>query len=139
MFAMKVVLALLIAVLCAIEVLLFAWLGISLFVPPGGSGEFTGINQLGYSLRALYLPFPTFVLCFVIVLVCYTPKNRKAFLGFACGLIVALATVFPVLIMTEGSKRPWHLIVNAVIAAVWTAVVLFLRLTGAEISFKTSA
>lgn len=84
----------------------------------------------------MYLPIPAFVVVFVVVLVCYTRENRKALISFACALIVALATVFPVLMMTEGdhSGRPWYLIINAIILVVWTTAIIFRRF----IFFETS-
>lgn len=135
--AMKVVLALVIAALSAIELVLLAWLVILLFVAPGGSAEFKGVHQFAYErLAEMYLPIPAFVVVFVVVLVCYTRENRKALISFACALIVALATVFPVLIMTEGDRsgRPWHLIINVVVLAVWTTAIIFRKF----ISFETS-
>lgn len=60
--AMKVVLALVIAALSAIELVLLAWLVILLFVAPGGSAEFKGVHQFAYErLAEMYLPIPAFV------------------------------------------------------------------------------
>jgi len=107
-----------------------------LFVAPGGSAEFKGIHQFGYEgLAEMYLPVPAFVITFVVVLVCYTRENRKAFVSFACALMVAIATVPLVLVMAEGDRRPWHLIVNAIVLAVWTTLIIFRRF----ISFETSS
>jgi hypothetical protein len=137
MFAMKVVLALLIAALSALELVLLAWLCILLFVAPGGSAEFRGIHQFAYEgLAEMYLPIPAFVIFFVVVLVCYTREKRKAFIGFACGLLVAITTSLLVAVFADSGsmRRPWHLILNAIILIVWTTAIIFRRF----ISFETS-
>jgi hypothetical protein len=136
MFAMKVVLALVIAALSAIELVLLAWLFILLFVAPGGSAEFRGIHQFAYQgLAEMYLPLPTFVVVFVVVLVCYTREKRKAFISFASGLLVAITTSLLVAVFADAGrlKVPWHLILNAIILAVWTTAIIFRRF----ISFET--
>jgi hypothetical protein len=135
--AMKVVLALVIAALSAIELVLLAWLFVLLFVAPGGSAEFRGIHQFAYQgLAEMYLPIPAFVVVFVVVLVCYTRENRKAFASFACALLVAIATSLLLAVFADvgQSGRPWHLIINAIVLAVWTTAIIFRRF----ISFETS-
>ncbi|HKV94613.1 MAG TPA: hypothetical protein VJW20_18860 [Candidatus Angelobacter sp.] len=140
---MKAVYALVIAALSTIELLLLAALCISLFVTPGGSGEFTGLNQFGYSLMALmFVPPPAFAIVCILVFKFYRPENQQAFKSFAWGLGVALVMVPLVSILTSRvrSALPWHLIANAVVLAAWTAVIVWQRLTHSKAeSLQTSA
>ena len=134
---MKVIVALVIAALSAIELVLLAWLVILLYVEPGGGGEFRGIHQLAYQLQAdMYLPIPAFTIVFVVVLVCYTREKRKAFISFACGLLVAITTSLLIALFADSGslRRPWHLILNAIILGIWTTAIVFRRF----ISFETS-
>lgn len=134
---MKVIVALVIAALSAIELVLLSWLVILLYVAPGGSAEFRGIHQFGYEgLAEMYLPIPAFVVVFVIVLVCYTREKRKAFINFACGLLVAITTSLLIAVFADSGslRRPWHLILNAIILAVWTTAIMLRKF----ISFETS-
>ncbi|HET9364892.1 MAG TPA: hypothetical protein VFP71_07815 [Candidatus Angelobacter sp.] len=138
---MKAVYALVIAALSTIELLLLTALCISLFVTPGGSGEFTGLNQFGYSLVALmFVPPPAFAIVCILVFKFYRPENQQAFKSFALGLGVALLMVPLVSIFTSRSTLPWHLITNAIVLAVWSAVIVWQRLTHAKAeSLQTSA
>lgn len=140
---MKAVYALVIAALSTIELLLLIALCISLFVIPGGSGEFTGLNQFGYALVALmFVPPPAFAIVCILVFKFYRPENQQAFKSFALGLGVALLMVPLVLVITGGDRLrlPWHLIANAVVLAVWSAVILWQRLTHAKAeTLQTSA
>ncbi len=134
---MKVVLALLISALSAIESILLAWLFVSFFVAPGGSGEFTGINQFVYAMVALvYVPAPVFVAVFVLVSMLYKPENRKALISFASGLLVAITTSFFLAVFANvgQSGPPWHLIINVIILTVWTTAIIFRR----HISIETA-
>lgn len=138
---MKAVFAVVIAALSAIESFLLASLFISLFVAPGGGGEFTGINQFGYTLFAfLYLPMPVFLVVFILVLKYYKPENHRDFRSFTWALVVAVAIVPIVLVFKESSfGTPWHLIINALVLAIWTLVILWRRLTRDEDSSLESA
>lgn len=140
---MKAVYALVIAALSTIELLLLTALCISLFVTPGGRGEFTGLNQFGYALVAMmFVPPPAFAIVCILVFKFYRPENQQAFKSFAWGLGVALLIVPLVLVITGGDRLrlPWHLIANAVVLAVWTAIIVWQRLTHAKAeSFQTSA
>lgn len=140
---MKAVYALVIAALSTIELLLLIALCISLFVTPGGSGEFTGLNQFGYALVAMmFVPPPAFAIVCILVFKFYRPENQQAFKSFALGLGVALLIVPLVLVLTGGDhlRLPWHLIANAVVLAIWTAVIVWQRLTHTKAeSLQTSA
>ena len=143
MFAMKVVLAVLIATLFAIESVMLAWLVIALFVSPGGSGEFTGINRFSYAMFALmFSPPPAFVIAFGIVLKFYKPENHEAFRNFAWVLIGSLATV-PLVQVFNGADHlgpPWHLIINAIVLVAGIAIILLRELTRSKgSSFQASA
>src|SRR5262245_49823865 len=131
---MKAVFALVIAALTAIESILIASFFISLFVAPGGSGEFTGINQFAYAMFVLvYLPPPVFLVVFILVLKYYKPENHKDFRSFTWALVVAVVLV-PIVLVFKGSGfgTPWHLIINALVLAIWTLVILWRRLTRDE-------
>ena len=138
---MKAVFAVVIAALSAVESFLLASLFISLFVAPGGGGEFTGINRLGYTLFAfLYLPMPVFLVVFILVWKYYKPENHRDFRSFTWALAVAVVLVPIVLVFKErGFGTPWHLIINALVLAVWTLVILWRRLTRDEDSSLDSA
>jgi len=138
---MKAVYALVIAALSTIELLLLIALCISLFVTPGGGGEFTGLNRFGYALVALmFVPPPAFAIVCILVFKFYRPENQQAFKSFAWGLGVALVMVPVVSIFTSRATLPWHLIANAVVLAVWSAVIVWQRLTHTRAeSLQTSA
>lgn len=140
---MKAVYALVIAALSTIELLLLTALCISLFITPGGSGEFTGLNQFGYALVALmFVPPPAFAIVCILVFKFYRPENQQAFKSFAWGLGVSLLMVPFVSILTSRDhlRLPWHLIANAIVLAVWTAVIVWQRLVHAKAeSLQTSA
>jgi hypothetical protein len=141
---MRVVLALVIAALSAIESVLLAWLGISIFVPPGGSGEFSGINRFAPTLVSIFLLPPlAFGIVLILVLHYCTPQNRKDFRNLALALIAAVAAVPIVLVFDTGhnpNRTPWHLVTNAIMVFVAIVVILWRRLTRDEdSSLQTSA
>ena len=128
---MRVAFAILVAVLSAIESFFLASLFISLLVRPGGSGEFTGINQFASTLLAIFfLPPVSFVIVLILVLKYHQPENHKAFRSFAWGLVAALSMVAIGLIFTEsaGFGTPWYLILNAIVLALWTTVTFWWQL-----------
>jgi hypothetical protein len=133
---MRVVLALVIAALSAIESVLLAWLGISIFVPPGGSGEFSGINRFTPTLVSIFLLPPlAFAIVLILVLHYCTPANRKDFRNFAMALVVALVAAPVVRVFDTNPtpySTPWHLITNAIVLFVWTVVILWRRVTRDE-------
>jgi hypothetical protein len=125
---MRIAFAIFVAVLSAIESFFLASLFISLVIRPGGSGEFTGINQFAATLFAIFfLPPVSFVIVLLMVLQYHRPENHKAFRSFAWGLVAALAMVAIGLIFTEsrGSGTPWYLILNAIVLTLWTTVTLW--------------
>jgi hypothetical protein len=141
---MRAVLAVVIAALSAIESVLLALLGISIFVPPGGSGEFSGLNRLAPALISLFLLPPIiFGIVLILVLHYYSPGTRKDFRNFAVALSAAVAAVPIVLVFdTDGHPygTPWHLIINAIMVFVAIVVILWRRVTREEdSSLQTSA
>jgi hypothetical protein len=141
---MRAVLAVVIAALSAIESVLLASLCISVFVPPGGGGEFSGLNRLAPTLASVFLLPPiTFAVVLILVLHYYSPGTRKDFRNFAVALSAALAAVPMVLVFNTNPNpygTPWHLIINAIMVFVAIVVILWRRVTREEdSSLQTSA
>lgn len=132
-----------IAALSAIEEVVLAVLYISAFVPPGGSGEFAGLNRLAPTLFSVFL-FPPLIFTIVLLLVLhyYSPGTQKDFRRFAWTLLLALATV-PMVLVFHGARpsgTPWQLVMNLIVLFVGTIVVLWRRVIRDEDSSpQTSA
>ncbi len=140
---MRVVLALVIAALAAIELVLLCALFISLFVAPGGSGEFFGIDRFSYEIFVfVFFPLPAFVIFLLLVLKFCTPANRKDFRNLAVALAVALAAV-PVVMVFDTDRNPYrtplHLVINGIMVFAAIVVILWRRLTREEDTLQTSA
>jgi drug/metabolite transporter (DMT)-like permease len=126
---MRALISLWIAILTAIEVMIVTLVLVEAFVPLGGSGEFTGLNRLPYTIIGMtVVPFATFCVSSIVARY-YVEKDEKLIRGIALYLLTSLLSFGMVLIFLAHieSRQYWALVVNLAVLGGGIVRVLWLR------------